>query len=316
MRRPLRLGLTFAVLSVGSLAFAALSKKERAAGSEEARTLMASKRYEEAAKRWEDVLSPGASDKLLRRDLPPLGRCYEETQNYQKALTAYQRALRFDEDDVDRLLDLARVYVRVDLDREAIELYKRVLKLDKDRHDARLALARLYLKTGQWDDARREGELYAHWEPRDIGVLRLLAEVDEAHGDLPSAALRREGILARDPSPEGYFDLGRLWVRAGRWDSADAAFNRAEELGMRTGSLYLYLGVVRWQKGDGPGARVLWRKALDRYPGMGAAHFFLALAAFDSGDKKEAASQAARAPAGAQSDFLKELLTYFPTEKK
>ncbi len=316
MRSPARWVVVLALLASSVSSFAVLSKKERAAGADEARALMASKRYEEAAKRWEDVLSYGASNKLLRRGLPQMGRCYEETQNYQKALTAYQNALRFDEDDVDRLLDLARVYVRVDLDREAIELYKRVLKLDKDRHDARLALARLFLKTGQWDDARREGELYAQWEPRDFTVARLLAEVDEAGGKLPSAAGRREGILSKDPSPDGYYDLGRLWVRAGNWDSAEAAFGRAEDLGMRTGSLYLYRGVIRWLKGDAPGARVLWGKALDRYPGMGAAHFFLAVAALESGDRKQAVSQAAQAATGAQSDFLKELLADFPTEKK
>jgi hypothetical protein len=49
---------------------------------------------------------------------------------------------------------------------------------------------------------------------------------------------------------------------------------------------------------------------------MGAAHFFLAVAALESGDRKQAVSQAAQAATGAQSDFLKELLADFPTEKK
>ena len=53
-------------------------------------------------------------------------------------------------------------------------------------------------------------------------------------GDLSAAGRRRwEVISSREPTPKGYFDLGRLWVRAGQWDQADAAFNKAEDLGFR-----------------------------------------------------------------------------------
>jgi tetratricopeptide (TPR) repeat protein len=277
---------------------------------------MAAGKYDEAALRWEEALGAGASNRELRRGLPSLGRCYEQARNYQKALTAYQQALRFNEKDVDRLLDLARVYQRVELDSEAVELYKRVLSLDKDRHDARLALARLYLKTGRWSDARREGELYAKWEPRDLSGQLLLAQVDEAEGDPVSGAKRREQVLAREPSPDGYYDLGRLWARAGRWDEAEAAFGRAEDLGLRTGAVYLHRGAARWLKGDLPGARAFWKKALDQNSGTGAAHFFLALDAREAGNASETAAELRRAAAAAQSDFLKSLIKDFPPARQ
>jgi tetratricopeptide (TPR) repeat protein len=279
-----------------------------AAPSDDARTLMAAGKFDEAALKWEEALGSGASKRELRRGLPSLGRCYEQARNFPKALTAYQQALRFNEKDVDRLLDLARVYALVDLNAEAVELYKRVLVLDKDRHDARLALARLYVKTGRWSDARREGELYAKWEPRDPSVQSLLADVDEAEGDLLSGARRREQVLAREPSPDGYYNLGRLWARAGRWDEADAAFGRAEALGLRTGAVFLHRGAARWLKGDLPGARVFWRKAVDLDSGAGAAHFFLALAAREAGNASEVAAELRQASSGAKSDFLKELI--------
>lgn len=312
-----RLGLAAATgLAFGLSAFAAPSSKDRPAPADEARVLMAAGKYDEAALKWEEALGAGASNRELRRGLPSLGHCYEQERNYQKALTVYQRALRFDEKDVDRLLDLARVYQRVELDAEAVELYKRVLALDKDRHDARLALAQLYLKTGRWSDARREGELYAKWEPRDLSVQRLLAEVDEAEGDPVSGARRRERILAREPSPDGFYDLGRLWARAGRWDEADAAFARAEELGLRTGAVYLHRGAARWLKGDLAGARAFWKKALDLNSGTGAAHFFLALADREAGNAVETAAELRQASAAAQSDFLKGLIKDFPPANK
>lgn len=314
-RRGVCVFLSAALLATG---LCASPKKDRAAAAEAARALMKADRFEDAARRWEEALPPSAPVKEQRRGLPLLGLCWERAENFPKAMTAYQRALRLDDEDLDRLLDLARVYVRVDLDREAVELYKHVLARDKNRHDARLALARLYVKTGRWDDARREGEAYAAWEPRDLSAQRLLAEVDEAQGDPVAAGNRREQILAREPSPEGNYDLGRLWVRAGRWDAADAAFARAEESGMRTGAVYLHRGVARWLKGDVPAAQAFWRKALERTPGMGAAHFFLAVVARDAGKaaEAEADSEARSAAAGAQSDYLKDLLKGFPGTKK
>lgn len=285
----------------------ALTKKERTAAAESAVALMTEGRYEDAALSWEKALTDKASGKELSQGLPLLGICYERLGVYPKAITAYQRALRRDEKNINRLLDMARVYALVELDREAIELYKHILARDKHKHDARFALARLYVKTGRWDDARREAETYAAWEPRDLAIQRLLAEVDEAEGALASAGNRREQILAREPSPEGYFELGRLWFRAGRWDASGDAFSKAEQMGLRTGAVFLHKGVIRWLKHDSSGANKLWHKALERYPGMGAAHFFLAAAAKEGGKRSESEVQSRRAKAGAQSALLKQL---------
>jgi hypothetical protein len=51
----------------------------------------------------------------------------------------------------------------------------------------------------------------------------------------------------------------------------------------------------------------LWKKALERSPGMGAAHFFLALAEKDAGRPASVRSEAALAQAGAQTELLKSL---------
>jgi tetratricopeptide (TPR) repeat protein len=300
-----RLSAAVALVFLGAAVSGAADRQQAAAM---ARNLMKLQRHEEAAAAWETALAPGASNKELKEGLPLAGRCYEETKNYQKAITAYQRALQFDEKDVDRVLDLARVYVLTDLDREALSLYRHVLVLDKDRHDAVLALARLYLKTGQWEEARRAGAQYVGWEPRDPAGQRLMAQIEEGSGDLAAAGRRWDVIASQDPTPKGYFDLGRLWVRAGRWEQADAAFAKAEDLGFRTGALYLYRGVIRWLQNDPGQARALWKKALERYPGMGAAHFFLALAEREGGRVDASKAEAAKASAGAQGDVLKALV--------
>jgi tetratricopeptide (TPR) repeat protein len=276
-------------------------------GAARARALAASGRPAEAAEQWEKTLGPGASDKALREGLTPLGRAHEAAGNYQKALTAYQRALQLDEKNPDRYLDLARVYARVDLDEEAISLYRHVRKLAPGRRDVAFVLARLYLKAGRLDDARREAAQHVAWEPRDPAGQELLADLDEAEGDLKAAAARRQGLTARAPSPEAYFDLGRLWMRAGDWLQADAAFEQAENLGLRTGVLYLHRGVAAWLRKDPAAAESLWKKALERHPGLGAAHFFLGRLALEKGDAAGAARRMRLAREGAQGDFLKDL---------
>jgi tetratricopeptide (TPR) repeat protein len=304
------------LLAAGTAWGAAPTKKDRADAALQARAFMEQKRFEDAASAWEKSLPSGAPKGELASGLPLAGRCYEALGNYQKAITAYQRALQLDEKNADRLLDLARVYVYTDLNREAIELYKSVLKKTKNRPDVTLALAQLYMKTGQIADALVEAQSYARWEPRDPAGQRLLAELDEARGDLPAAAQRRETLAAQDPSPAVYFDLGRLWARAGQWEMADAAFAKAEDLGMRTGTVYVNRGVVAWLKGDAAQARVFWNKALDRHPGLGTAHFFLALLEKEAGRNDLAREQARKARAGAQSEWLKDLTAILTVEKE
>lgn len=290
----------------------AAAAPDRSAAPAKAGEYMTTGRYAEAAAVWERFLGPSAAKAELKEYLPFLGRCYEETANFQKALTAYQRALQLDEKNPARVLDLARVYTRVDLDREAIELYKHARRLSPGQRDVTLALARLYLKTGQHADARREGEQYVQWEPRDPAGQTLLADLDEAAGQLASAARRRETLVAQNPSPEGFFNVGRLWIRAGQWDMADNAFQQAENLGVRTGALYLHRGVVAWIRGDAASASAFWKKALDRHPGLGAAHFFLAILEEEKGRGAEAGREARLASDGAMGKFLKELAGDLP----
>lgn len=292
------------LLLAPALAAAAPDKSAVAARAGE---YMTTGRYAEAAAAWEKFLAPGAAKADLKEYLPSLGRCYEETGNFQKALTAYQRALQLDEKNPARVLDLARVYTRVDLDEEALSLYQHARKLSPGQRDVTLALARLYLKTGRHADARREGEQYAQWEPRDQAGQALLADLDEADGDLASAARRREALVSQNPSPEGYFAVGRLWVRAGQWALADNSFQQAENLGFRTGALYLHRGVTAWIRGDAAGASAFWKKALERHPGLGAAHFFLALLEEGKGRGPDVARQARLALDGAQGALLKDL---------
>jgi tetratricopeptide (TPR) repeat protein len=282
-----------------------LSRRKRHRMAAEARELMDKGRFAEAAPLLETAAA-GAREKDLARWLPLLGRSHEKSGHFSKALTAYQDAYRLRPKSVDRMLDLARVYVRVDLYDSAIELYRRVLEREK-RRDVVLILAGLYHKTGKLDAAETEATRYLSWEPQDLTAHRLLAEIEEDQGDLAAAAHRWEGVLSRDPSAAGYFHLGRLWSRQNQYELAERAFRKAEGLGMVSPLLVLQRGLLAWLQGDPDAAGTSWEKAGgDNY----LAPFFLALRDAEKGRTASALERMRRAER-ASTPYVKDLARIF-----
>ena len=91
-----------------------LSRRERFSSASHAQALFQEGKYAEAASFLEKAVAPGAQKRDLIYWLPVLGRCYEAVQNYDKAIAAYQQAYQLQPKNRERMLDLARLYGRVD----------------------------------------------------------------------------------------------------------------------------------------------------------------------------------------------------------
>lgn len=270
------------LLLVGALALPALaaegpSRKERLRWAAEAHTLLTQKNYAEAAAWLEKAVGPGASEKDLAEWWPVLGRCYESLGNHQKALMAYQQAQQLKPKSVDRQLDLARVYARVELNDKAAELYEEVLKRDRQRKDVMRALLDIYVRAARWEDAKQLGERYLALEPQDAAAQESMARAEEALGQTAAAARRLEGVLAVRPTGEGYFQAGQLWARQDQFDLAERNFEKAAETKFSSPEFLLERGLLAWRRGDRAAADKNWKAALSAEPGMPAARFLLAL---------------------------------------
>jgi tetratricopeptide (TPR) repeat protein len=288
-----------------------LSRRERIQAAAQAKELMKGKKFKEAAASFEKAVSPGAGKGDLFQWLPDLGRCYEILKDYHKALSEYQRVHQLQPKGTEPALNLARLYSLVQLDAPAVDIYQKVLKRDKSRKDVALPLAALYLRQGRLKDARQQADNSLRWEPRDLPAQRLMAKIEEASGDLASAAHRWELILAQEPSPQGYFDLAQRWSRLGEYDLAQGAFQKAETGGLRTGSFFLQRGVVAWQRGDDQAATTLWSHALEEDPSLTLADFFLALADWQANRADAAVERMGRVEAKTSSDTLRGLARDF-----
>jgi tetratricopeptide (TPR) repeat protein len=110
--------------------------------------------------------------------------------------------------------------------------------------------------------AARDG-VAAH--PSSAVLRNNLAVLLEAAGDLPGAEAELRAGLAEDPSlPQISKNLADLFYRAGRYDEAFDAYERAAKLDPALGDdLYFKLGNIAFKRGDHARARASWQRATE-----------------------------------------------------
>lgn len=293
------LGAGIILICSSGLVFAAdLSRQAKEILAREAEASFKAGHFVEARTKWTAALDGGASRAEARRWRPELGRTYEAEGNYQKALAAYQEAFDIDPKNVDRLVDLARLYDAVEIDDQAIRFYAEAHTRDRARRDVSFALARLYKQAGRLAEARTLAEAAVHAEPRDFSGQELLAEIEESQGGLGDAARRRENILSLHPTGTGYMILGRLWAKQGAYEQADAAFSRAVETGSFGSDPLFERAVLCWRQGDVAKAAHFLDQITSTDPDFFPAGFLKVLMALDAKDQAVAGKRLAvlRAP--------------------
>ncbi len=123
-----------------------------------------------------------------------------------------------------------------------------------------------------------QGDLPAALEVAEAGVIahptsaplrNNLAALQELGGDLASAEMMLRTALAEDPTlAQVSKNLGDLLYRAGRYDDAFEAYERAAKLSPDLGDdLYFKMGNIAYKKRDRDRARVCWKRVTEINPG-------------------------------------------------
>ncbi len=119
------------------------------------------------------------------------------------------------------------------------------------------------------DSALSAARAGADAHPGSAVLRNNLAVLLESRGDLPAAEAELRAGLTEDPSlPQISKNLADLFYRAGRYDEAFDAYERAAKLDPELGDdLYFKLGNLACKRGDQARARASWERATELNPG-------------------------------------------------
>jgi tetratricopeptide (TPR) repeat protein len=154
----------------------------------------------------------------------------------------------------------------------AQRLYTQVLRSEPGNVDALLGLASIAQKDNRGEDAQRYFLAILEVEPRHAlaqsGLVALMSRAD------PQAAESRlKQLLAREPSPPLYFNLGNLYADQGLWPQAQQAYFQAHNLEPRNPDYAYNLAVGLEHLGQQKLALGFYRKAQQLASARGTANF-------------------------------------------
>jgi putative PEP-CTERM system TPR-repeat lipoprotein len=183
---------------------------------------------------------------------------------------------------------------------EAVEHY-RIALTKEETTDGALRLAWAHVLAGSTGEAVRILESWVQRHPKDLVAMRALADLYARTGDLPSARLWYERVLARRADdPFALNNLAHVLFRQG--DAAALGYaERAHKLAPREAAIQDTLGWMLVQRGERDAGLRHLREARLRDPKSPEIRYHLAVALAQAGRRQEARAELAPALQGAAS---------------
>ena len=177
-----------------------------------------------------------------------VGACYMGLQQYDDAVSAFERGLQIKSDSAYCHAEMGRAYLYLSKGQEAVESLNRAFRINpkyEQKGTYVLAMAAAYARVGDYEASSK---FYAD-------AARLLPESADAHHGL-GWALRSSGMsqeaeaplrkaIALEPDePVSHNELARTLFDLDRWVEAEQEFRRAIQLNPDNPDQYHWLGVT------------------------------------------------------------------------
>lgn len=219
----------------------------------------------------------GRLDPELPRIHARLAEAYAATGRLERARTLYFQELRRDPGDIDSLLDLGDLLIRMERLPEAAEKFRRVLEIESDDPDAHFGLGEVAERQGQLEEAISAFNVVLRLDARHRGVRPRLAQLLVARAkdrDLAEARrllrhelrdLRKDADSPKgsDPDPEVLEEMGRLFLEVSLPAEASGVLRWLLEMCPDHGGGTHLLGAARFRMGDREGGMEHARRAIE-----------------------------------------------------
>lgn len=155
-----------------------------------------------------------------------IGSLAESLGEYDRAIAAYESALRFNPYSVAVLTQLASIYRLKEFFPKAVEYFQRVLNIEANNGEIWGALGHCYLMMDELPKAYAAYQQALHYmsNPKEPKLWYGIGILYDRYGSFEHAEEAFSSVLKMDPkfekSDEIYFRLGIIYKQLGKYDSA------------------------------------------------------------------------------------------------
>ena len=252
-------------------------------------------RIPEAISEYELLLASRPSKAKRVRYFTRLGQLQDQSENYGKAIAAFQDALHDEPKAWDATLSLARTYVHSELYTNALDVYQRCLKFHPSERSVYQEMASVYQHLGYLNKALAFYEKALAIEPQPEIYLGM-ADCYVRQDNIPKATDVLQQAKSMLPRADYDVRLGEIFHKQGRLKEAAAAWEDALKIDSTRDDVKLNLALTYdrlHRRGD---ADRLFEGLLAAYPESPLVHFLRALVLYDRGEKAEALTVQRLAP--------------------
>ncbi len=213
------------------------------------------------------------------------GLICQQSNEFDKAITFYQRALQFDPGLISAYYNLGSVFQEKGQLEEAIAYYQRVLELDPTLADAWNGMGIVFQEKGQLEEAITYYQRALELDPRLADAYYNLGKVFCEKGQLDGAIAHYQKALRLNPnSAEVYNNLGFCLQEKWPGDEALTYFQRAIGLNPHFAEAYYNLALYHHDRNLLDEAVAYYKKAIEYKPDFADAHWNMACALLLAGN--------------------------------
>lgn len=152
------------------------------------------------------------------------GYSLRKLKRWDEALKYFEQAELFDGTDKWTLSNIAYINMQAGRYGKALEYYERLAKEDPENVKLTLAIGRCLTELGRYREAADAYFKADYYDPKSMKALRPLAWALLMDGDIDGSLKQYRRILAADPMPLDYMNMGHLYLIKGDYREAVNAY--------------------------------------------------------------------------------------------